>query len=275
MVRDAEGKRLMLTVPGKKFEQLQRFLLARSEHAIAFLKVSIRKIAIAWLMIFGCLAILRVVMSPTPADTFVQQLQLVMPYILVAASPFAGYFVGRAAITGKRARQASSINLNPFGQWKKLSPSQALKHSNYGPIGFLASLIIGMILNVVFRSGEFLLAIPALSLEAPEWGYTLFWLATFDTAIMNFFYMVCFVMALRTIPLFPKMLLYTWLLDVSLQLSIAKIMAQMATPAEVASTLVSLLNGNIDKVLLSAAIWLPYMMLSERVNVTFRHRVAG
>ena len=92
---------------------------------------------------------------------------------------------------------------------------------------------------------------------------------------MNFFYMVCFVMALRTIPLFPKMLLYTWLLDVSLQLSIAKIMAQMATPAEVASTLVSLLNGNIDKVLLSAAIWLPYMMLSERVNVTFRHRVAG
>ena len=34
----------------------------------------------------------------------------------------------------------------------------------------------------------------------------------------------------------------------------------------------NLVDGNIRKVLISAAIWLPYLILSERVNVTFRHR---
>jgi hypothetical protein len=43
----------------------------------------------------------------------------------------------------------------------------------------------------------------------------------------------------------------------------------------VAGALQSLLSGNIDKVMISAALWLPYLILSERVNVTFRHRVRG
>jgi hypothetical protein len=34
-----------------------------------------------------------------------------------------------------------------------------------------------------------------------------------------------------------------------------------------------LLEGNVKKVLISAGLWLPYLLLSRRVNVTFRHRV--
>ena len=34
-----------------------------------------------------------------------------------------------------------------------------------------------------------------------------------------------------------------------------------------------LLQGNMTKVLISIAIWLPYMMLSERVNLTYRSRL--
>jgi hypothetical protein len=44
-------------------------------------------------------------------------------------------------------------------------------------------------------------------------------------------------------------------------------------PAHVGSALQSLLIGNVKKVLISAALWLPYLMMSTRVNVTFRHRV--
>jgi hypothetical protein len=35
----------------------------------------------------------------------------------------------------------------------------------------------------------------------------------------------------------------------------------------------SMLEGNVKKVLIIAALWLPYLLLSKRVNVTFRHRV--
>jgi hypothetical protein len=44
-------------------------------------------------------------------------------------------------------------------------------------------------------------------------------------------------------------------------------------PAEVANALHSLLEGNVKKVLISAGLWLPYLLLSTRVNVTFRHRL--
>jgi hypothetical protein len=33
------------------------------------------------------------------------------------------------------------------------------------------------------------------------------------------------------------------------------------------------LDGNVKKVLISIALWLPYLLMSRRVNVTFRHRV--
>jgi hypothetical protein len=94
--------------------------------------------------------------------------------------------------------------------------------------------------------------------------------------VMSFFYMVCFVMALRSVPLFPRMLLFAWGLDILAQLFIAKtIAATPGVPAMVAQPLHGLLEGNITKVLISAFVWLPYLILSERVNVTYRGRVSA
>lgn len=94
--------------------------------------------------------------------------------------------------------------------------------------------------------------------------------------VTGFFYMVVFVMALRTMPLFPRMLLFAWAVDVTMQLLIAQRLAQIGgVPADLAEPLLVLLDGNIKKVLISAAIWLPYLILSERVNVTYRHRTGA
>ena len=112
--------------------------------------------------------------------------------------------------------------------------------------------------------------------EAPRWGYLLFGLMAADVIVMSFFYMVCFVMALRTIPLFPRMLLFAWILDIAMQLLIAKtIMATPGVPAQVTAPLHGLLEGNIAKVLISVFVWLPYLILSDRVNVTYRLRISG
>jgi hypothetical protein len=44
-------------------------------------------------------------------------------------------------------------------------------------------------------------------------------------------------------------------------------------PGDVAAALQTLLTGNVKKVLISVCLWLPYLLLSTRVNVTYRQRV--
>ena len=44
-------------------------------------------------------------------------------------------------------------------------------------------------------------------------------------------------------------------------------------PPAISSALHHVLEGNVKKVLISMALWLPYLLLSKRVNVTYRHRV--
>ena len=59
------------------------------------------------------------------------------------------------------------------------------------------------------------------------------------------------------------------------QLGIAQLVVQIGdVPHAVELALAGLLEGNVKKVLISAALWLPYLLLSERVNVTFRNRVS-
>lgn len=83
-------------------------------------------------------------------------------------------------------------------------------------------------------------------------------------------------MALRNIPLFPRMLLFVWLTDIVMQIMIANQISQIGSlPANVVEPLVSLLEGNLQKVAISIAVWMPYMLLSDRVNVTYRWRLAA
>jgi hypothetical protein len=44
-------------------------------------------------------------------------------------------------------------------------------------------------------------------------------------------------------------------------------------PGPVGVSLADMLEGNLKKVLISVAIWLPYLLLSRRVNLTYRWRV--
>jgi hypothetical protein len=70
------------------------------------------------------------------------------------------------------------------------------------------------------------------------------------------------------------MLLFAWGLDILVQLAIARTVSPLAgLPTPVAASLQDLLEGNIGKVLISAFVWVPYLLLSDRVNVTYRQRV--
>ncbi|MEP5374288.1 MAG: hypothetical protein ABJQ14_00610, partial [Hyphomicrobiales bacterium] len=146
-----------------QFQSLGAKGQSRSTLAINIVSRKLLAISMAWLTVIGLFGAMRVLLSPTPAMDSGQLLELAVPYLLVALSPIAGFFIGRAAFRGKAARQTSSVHLSTIGKWRNLTPLQAVRHPSFGPIGFLASLVIGMMLNVVLRTGEYLLAIPALT----------------------------------------------------------------------------------------------------------------
>ena len=138
----------------------------------------------------------------------------------------------------------------------------------------MVSLLVGIILNVPVRAMEYLAAMPAISGPIPPWLSTLHIAMTIDVVLLSSLYTIAFVAALRRVPLFPRLLVAIWLLDVAMQLFIAEAVADASElPPAVAGALYPLLEGNLHKALISVSIWLPYLLLSKRVNVTYRHRV--
>ena len=172
--------------------------------------------------------------------------------------------------------QQPEIRLARYGKWRPVNVLAARAHPMFGPTGMMASLLIGMLINVPVRSMEFLAAVPAMNGNAPIWGQVLFATMTADVVMMNFLYVICFVAALRCAPWFPRLLLVVWGLDISSQLVMAQIIGTTTgLPHGVGQALGSLLQGNVQKVMISMAIWLPYLIMSERVNLTYRSRLAS
>lgn len=249
--------------------------LERRSTAIPHLLASrLGPIAAAWTLVFILGSFVCLVRAPVPVEGVTDIAALVLPYAAIALAPIAGLYIAERAFPLGAIGAQPVLRLARYGTWRKLSVTEAFAHPAFGPAGFMASLLVGLLLNVAIRSLEFLVSIPALNAHAPAWGQALFLAMAMDVAVMGFIYMVCFVLALRSVPQFPRVLLFAWLLDVTMQFVIAqKVTAAADLPASVALPLQNLLEGNLTKVLISVAVWLPYLILSQRVNVTYRRRL--
>jgi hypothetical protein len=248
-------------------------LFTKSRRIAAFLHRRMARLCAAWLAMTLCLAAFRLATPAGPIHHLRDAAPTLFAYALVILAPIAGYWLARATARAPSAMVQPSIRLARFGRWRLLDRATAKARAVFGPVGFMASLLIGMLLNVVVRTVEFFVAVPVMGPHAPEWAQVMFTWMVVDVVVTGFFYMVVFVWALRTMPLFPRMLLFAWMLDIMMQLLIAqRLGATGGIPAELAGPLQTLLDGNIKKVLISAAVWAPYLLLSERVNVTYRHR---
>jgi hypothetical protein len=140
----------------------------------------------------------------------------------------------------------------------------------------MVSLLVGMLLNVPIRALEYLAGVPAMAHGAPGWARTLHLMMTMDVVLLSSLYVVAFAAALRKVPLFPRLLLAIWCIDLVMQLAIADVVAAApGLPGVVAGALHTILGNNVEKTLISMALWLPYLLLSERVNVTYRGRAAA
>jgi len=249
--------------------------VGRRTRAVAgFFDVRMEMLITAWIAVMLLAGMAKVLTAPLPVRSAAQACAQLLPYLFVALSPVACYRVSAGIFPRGLLSAQPFFRMARLGRWRALDVVEARRNPAFGPAGFMASLLVGILLNVPVRTAEYLAAIPSVGGNAPAWAQALHTAMTADVIVMNFFYMVCFVMALRSVPLFPRMLLFAWTIDVGLQFMIAHMVAgARGLPQPVGDSLLTLLNGNLDKVFISAAVWLPYLLLSERVNVTYRHRI--
>jgi hypothetical protein len=249
----------------------QRFH-ARSAALLLSLENRLDRILIGWLLL-GCLACAaRIALSPIPHGT--AALPQIAPYLLVPTAPFLSALLALRWFANGDQQPQPVTRMAHVGSWRSISASEARMHPLYGTTGMMVSLLIGMLLNVPIRAMEYLAAMPPIPPYVPRWLSTLHFAMTFDVALFTSLYAIAFVAALRRAPLFPRLLAAIWLGDLTMQLVTAKLVtAAGPLPAGVSWALHNLLEGNVKKVMISIALWLPYLLMSKRVNVTYRHRV--
>ena len=253
------------------FDRLSENMTKRSAALLLTIDNRLDVILKYWLLIAGLSSTARIAAAPhyfpiAGVSTFGS-------YMLLVVAPFASTLLALRWFSDGHLQPQPLTRLARVGRWVSVSRAAAERHPLYGTSGIMVSLIVGMMLNVPVRAAEYLAAMPPMPVEAPRWLSVLHFAMTFDVVVFTSLYMIAFVAALRRVPLFPRLLMAIWIGDLTMQVATAQMVSSTHLPAAVATALHSLLIGNVKKVLISVALWLPYLLLSTRVNVTYRHRV--
>ena len=253
------------------FDRIRENLTARSAALLLSIDNGLDRILMWWLLVAGLASTARIVLTPHPLP--VSAVSTFTSYMLLVVAPFASTLLALRWFADGHRQPQPVFRLAQVSRWRAVDRNEAERHPLYGTTGIMVSLLVGMMLNVPVRSAEYLAAMAPMPDAAPHWLSVLHFAMTFDAVVFSSLYMIAFVAALRRAPLFPRLLLTIWLGDLTMQFVTAQLVAGTNLPANVAGALQALLIGNIKKVLISVGLWLPYLLLSTRVNVTYRHRV--
>jgi hypothetical protein len=254
-------------------ERMSQRFHARSLSLLLSPETRLDRILQGWLLVAGLASAVRIAYTP-PSVAMDGVLPIVAPYVLLVLAPFASIVLALRWFRDGHRQPQPATRLAILGKWRPVDSAQARRHRLYGTSGIMVSLLIGTLLNVPVRAAEYFVAMPPVAGEVPSWLSSLHFAMTFDVVLFTSLYAVAFVAALRKVPLFPRLLAAIWLADITMQLSIGMLVASAGNvPPQVAGALQGLLSGNIQKVLISVVVWLPYLLLSRRVNITYRNRL--
>ena len=253
---------------------IARNLHRRSVVLVDKLERSHRQLLLYWTMAASFACGVRLSVSSFYALPLPVQVASALPYALVVGAPIVSVLLAWHWFRDAEGMPQPAIRLARLGRWRAVSPAEARALPYYGATGIMASLLLGILIHIPVRTLEFLAAMPALGAAPPDWFGTLYLLFLADCVLLTSLLAVAFVAALRRVPLFPRLLAAIWCLDIMMQMVIASVMGDMGDlPPQVAVALEQLLRGNLQKVMISTALWAPYLLMSKRVNLTFRHRV--
>ena len=225
-----------------------------------------------WIALALVASLARIALSPLHGQ--LPDLATLAPYLLLVAAPVASMLLALRWFGAGKSFPQPRLRLAVLGRWRALSATEATAHPSFGASGWMVSLLLGILIGIPLRASEYLATMPALAGPVPAWLATLHAMLTIDVVLLNSLYVVALVAALRRVPSFPRLLLATWTADLAMQLAIAEVAARSGDlPPAVGHALYLFLDGNIQKLLIGVALWLPYLLLSTRVNLTYRHRL--
>ena len=251
---------------------VQQRLHSRSIVLLGSLERGLPRIMTWWLVCAVAAIALRLATSPLEGRA--PDLALLLPYLLLAIAPLVSMGLALRWFEHGDALPQPSTRLARFGRWRSVRPAEARRGALYGTSGLMVSLLIGILLNVPVRAVEYLVELPAIGGPVPQWLDTLRIMLTLDVVLLPSLYVIAFVAALRRVPLFPRLLVAIWGIDLAMQLGIARAVTSTGElPPAVATMLHSVLDGNVKKVLVSVLVWTPYLLMSRRINLTYRMRV--
>jgi hypothetical protein len=254
-------------------QQIDQRLRGKAAAMLLSIEGGLDRIMIGWLLVAGLATAVRIAFNPLNGPIGVEGL---LPLLLLVVAPFASMVLALRWFADGDSQPQPRTRLAVIGNWRTLSMEQAKRHHLYGAGGIMVSLLVGMLLNVPVRALEYWAAIPPIAGQVPQWLSVLHTMMTLDVVLLTSLYTIAFVAALRRVPLFPRLLVAIWLLDIAMQLMIAQaVTGTPGLPSQVDVALHELLDGNIKKVMISVGLWLPYLLLSRRVNVTYRSRVSA
>jgi hypothetical protein len=246
-------------------------LHAKSAAMLISLEGGLPRIMTWWFVAALLASAVRIAVSPLHSAP---GMETYLPYVLLVTAPLLSMALALHWFRDGDKLAQPVTRLALIGRWRTVGADQAKAHPLYGTSGVMVSLLVGMLLNVPVRALEYLAAMPALAGNVPAWLSTLRFGLTLDVVLLSSLYTIAFVAALRRVPLFPRLLAAIWAIDLAMQLGIAQaVTATGGLPPQVGDALHTVLDGNVKKVLISVVLWLPYLLMSKRVNVTFRHRV--
>jgi hypothetical protein len=244
---------------------------AKSANLLLRLEGGLPRIMTWWFVAAVLASALRIAVSPLHGAP---SLETYLPYLLLVTAPLLSMALALHWFRNGETLAQPATRLAVVGRWRNVDAHEARAHRLYGTSGIMVSLLVGMLLNVPVRALEYLAAMPALAGDVPAWLSTLRFGMTLDVVLLSSLYTIAFVAALRRVPLFPRLLAAIWAIDLAMQLGIAQaVTATGDLPPKVGEALHTVLDGNVKKVLISVVLWMPYLLMSKRVNVTFRHRV--
>jgi hypothetical protein len=255
------------------FDQISSSMRDRSAALLLSIESRMDRMLQGWLLVAGLASAVRIAYTP-PSVATDGVLPIVAPYVLLVLAPFVSIVLAMRWFRDGESQPQPRTRLAILGKWRDVSPSEARRQPLYGTTGIMVSLLVGTLLNVPVRAAEYFVSMPPVAGEVPSWLSSLHFAMTFDVVLFTSLYAIAFVAALRKVPLFPRLLAAIWLADIAMQLLIAQLIANAGNvPPPVTGALQGLLTGNIQKVLISVVIWLPYLLLSRRVNITYRSRL--